>query len=210
MTEITTSAKMNISTPIPTQTTTAHHHTKLSANPHCKQQNKQHINSRRTSPTARRQKLYTILWHKYRIALRRRDNIAIRRGYRILRVLTLTLGLGLSLAACRATKQSEHYTAQIRRDSLSLWQWDDLVLVHERLDSTGTRPTERSTLRWHKTQHLAQQQRQDSLHHSHTTSKPRTIAPRRPFWLRLPWWLYLVFVLILGILALRLWHTLRP
>lgn len=120
-------------------------------------------------------------------------------------LIIIMLGQG-----CRPLKQVQSLDHIHRMDSLALWQWDDLVLVHERLDSTGTRPSERSTLRWHKTQHLAQHQRQDSLHHSHTTSKPRTVAPRRPFWLRLPWWLYLVFILILGTLALRLWHTLRP
>lgn len=62
-------------------------------------------------------------------------------------------------SACR-TKHQEHHSQ--RRDSLSLWQWEEIVIKHERLDSTGERATERTVLVGHRAKVIAKSSSSDS------------------------------------------------
>lgn len=75
--------------------------------------------------------------------------------------------LGLALGACK-TKHSE--TQRHSSDSLSLWQWEQIALVHERMDSTGQAVLERRTTILHRGAGAELQRRQDSI--SRQSSSP--------------------------------------
>lgn len=49
--------------------------------------------------------------------------------------------MGCCLVSCRA-KYVDNYSFQ--RDSLALWQWEDVIFIHEKLDSVERKPIERT------------------------------------------------------------------
>lgn len=86
-----------------------------------------------------------------------------------------TLFLGLAICACRA-KHSE--TQLHNSDSLSLWQWEQIAFVHERMDSTGQAVLERSTAVLHRGAGASHRQRQDSIARQHS-SPSRGLSPAK-------------------------------
>lgn len=62
--------------------------------------------------------------------------------------------------ACR----NKYYEVQRhRRDSLHFWQWEEVIVEHARLDSTGQKATERTSIVARKSSVLEHRQQRDSV-----------------------------------------------
>lgn len=106
---------------------------------------------------------------------------------------------------CRAHYEGQHRQSQ---DSLSLWQWEELQVLHERFDSTGQRLSERISIRATRLESLRHIVHTDSLG-IERKGKPHEQQGARP-----QSWRLLGLGFVLGILVLagayRYWRRLRP
>lgn len=117
-----------------------------------------------------------------------------------------TLCITLLVLGCRAHYEGQHRQSQ---DSLSLWQWEELQVLHERFDSTGQRLSERVSIRATRLESLRHIVHTDSLgierkgkpHEQQQSAQPRS-------------WRLLGLGFVLGIVVLagayRYWRRLRP
>lgn len=117
-----------------------------------------------------------------------------------------TLCITLLLLGCRASYEGRHTQ---RQDSLSLWQWEELQVLHERFDSTGQRLSERISLRATRLESLRHTVHMDSLAFEQKGKPPKrqTSQPRSKAWHLVA--LGFVFGLVAFVLAYRYWHRLR-
>lgn len=118
-----------------------------------------------------------------------------------------TLCITLLVLGCRAHYEGQHRQSQ---DSLSLWQWEELQVLHERFDSTGQRLSERISLRATRLESLRHIIHTDSLgiERECRPHEPQSAQPQSKSWRLLGLGFVLGILVLAG--AYRYWHRLRP
>lgn len=120
-----------------------------------------------------------------------------------------TLALIAMIAILSSCGQKKHSTQHSLTDSLSLWQWDEVILTHEKLDTLSGKPRERTTLIHRREITQEQKSTSDStseLERAINRKLPSALKHKHPMQIRALIVLVSVVLILFGLIFWRLYR----